>query len=119
MLFHGATNLFLVSPDVASTGDLELPVLAMVAKWVLVAIVLLVAGPSLVRGPRPEARPRTSATSAPKVEVTHPYIRREEHFREGWWSFGSDVFLKEHVNLPYSPDCVKGVFSEVCVQHRE
>jgi uncharacterized protein len=71
MLFHGATNLFLVSPDVASTGDLELPVLAMVAKWVLVAIVLLVAGPSLVRGPRPEALPRTSATSAPTVEVTH------------------------------------------------
>ena len=71
MLFHGATNLFLVSPDVASTGDLGLPVLAMVAKWVLVAIVLLVAGPSLVRGPRPEALPRTSATSAPTVGVAH------------------------------------------------
>jgi membrane protease YdiL (CAAX protease family) len=71
MLFHGATNLFLVSPDVASTGDLGLPVLAMVAKWVLVAIVLLVAGPSLVGGPRPEALPRTSATSAPTVGVAH------------------------------------------------
>ena len=43
MLFHGATNLFLVSPEVASTGDLGLPVLAMVAKWVLVGIVLVVA----------------------------------------------------------------------------
>lgn len=72
MLFHGATNLFIVSPDVASTGDLGLPVLAMVAKWVLVGIVIVVAGPSLVRGPRPEALPRTSATSAPTVGVAHP-----------------------------------------------
>lgn len=74
MLFHGATNLFIVSPDVASTGDLGLPVFAMVAKWVLVGIVIVVAGPSLVRGPRPEALPRTSATSAPTVRVAHPPI---------------------------------------------
>jgi uncharacterized protein len=59
MLFHGATNLFLVSPDVASTGDLTLPLLAAVAKWVLVVVVILVAGPGLARGPRPEALPRT------------------------------------------------------------
>jgi membrane protease YdiL (CAAX protease family) len=59
MLFHGATNLFLVSPEVVSTGDLGLPVLAMVAKWVLVVVVLVVAGPSLARGPRPEVLPRT------------------------------------------------------------
>jgi uncharacterized protein len=72
MLFHGATNLFLVSPDVAGTGDLALPVLAMVAKWVLVGIVLVVAGPSLVRGSCPEALPRTSATTAPTVGVAHP-----------------------------------------------
>src|ERR671921_1744700 len=52
MLFHGATNLFLVSPEVASTGDLGLPVLAMVGKWVLVSIMLVVAGPTLVRGKR-------------------------------------------------------------------
>jgi uncharacterized protein len=71
MLFHGATNLFLVSPDVAGTGDLALPVLAMVAKWVLVGIVLVVAGPSLMRGLHPEALPRTSATTAPTVGVTH------------------------------------------------
>ena len=73
MLFHGATNLFLVSPEVASTGDLGLPVLAMVAKWVLVGIVLVVAGPSLVRDPRPdpETLPRTSVTTAPTVGVAH------------------------------------------------
>ena len=73
MLFHGATNLFLVSPEVASTGDLELPVLAMVGKWVLVGIVLVVAGPRLVRDPRPdpETLPRTSVTAAPTVGVAH------------------------------------------------
>ena len=69
MLFHGATNLFLVSPDVASTGDLTLPVLAAVAKWVLVGVLLLVAGPTLVSGRRtdPEALPRTSETTASPV----------------------------------------------------
>src|SRR5215208_5858284 len=71
MLFHGATNLFLVSPEVASTGDLGLPMLAMVGKWVLVGIVLVVAGPSLMRGSCPEALPRTSATTAPTVGVAH------------------------------------------------
>src|SRR5215211_5961334 len=64
MLFHGATNLFLVSPDVASTGDLTLPLLAAVAKWVLVVVVVVVAGPSLARGPRPEAVPRTLSRDA-------------------------------------------------------
>jgi hypothetical protein len=71
MLFHGATNLFLVSPEVASTGDFQVAVLAMVGKWVLVGIVLVVAGPSLVRGSHPEALPRTSATTAPTVGVAH------------------------------------------------
>ena len=71
MLFHGATNLFLVSPEVVSTGDLEVAVLAMVGKWVLVGIVLVVAGPSLMRGSHPEALPRTSATTAPTVGVAH------------------------------------------------
>src|SRR5215218_6674140 len=65
MLFHGATNLFLVSPDVVSTrGDLTLPLLAAVAKWVLVVVVIVVAGPGLVRGPRPEALPRTLSREA-------------------------------------------------------
>src|SRR5215213_233650 len=64
MLFHGATNLFLVSPDVASTGGVELPLLAAVAKWVLVVVVIVVAGPGLARGPRPEALPRTPSREA-------------------------------------------------------
>jgi uncharacterized protein len=72
MLFHGATNLFLVSPEVVSTGDFQVAVLAMVGKWVLVGIVLVVAGPSLMRGSHPEALPRTSATTAPTVGVAHP-----------------------------------------------
>ena len=68
MLFHGATNLFLVSPDVAGTGDPGLPVLAALAKWLLVLVSIAVAGPGLVRGPRPEALPRTSSvTTAPTV----------------------------------------------------
>ena len=71
MLFHGATNLFLVSPEVVSTGDFQVAVLAMVGKWVLVGIVLVVAGPRLVRDPRPdpETLPRTSVTTAPTVGV--------------------------------------------------
>jgi len=64
MLFHGATNLFLVSPDVASTGDFALPLLAAVAKWVLVGVVIVVAGPGLARGPRPEALPRNPSREA-------------------------------------------------------
>ena len=73
MLFHGATNLFLVSPEVASTGDLTFPLLAVGAKWALVVVVLLVAGPRLVRDPRPdpETLPRTSATTAPTVGVAN------------------------------------------------
>jgi uncharacterized protein len=71
MLFHGATNLFLVSPEVVSTGDFQVAVLAMAGKWVLVGIVLVVAGPSLMRGSHPEALPRTSAATAPTVGVAH------------------------------------------------
>jgi membrane protease YdiL (CAAX protease family) len=69
MLFHGATNLFIVSPDVASTGDLTLPLLAAVAKWVLVLVVIVVAGPGLARGARPEALPQTPGMTASKVGV--------------------------------------------------
>jgi uncharacterized protein len=71
MLFHGATNLFIVSPDVASTGDLTLPLLAAAAKWVLVVVVIVVAGPGLARGPRPEALPQTPGTTASTVGVAH------------------------------------------------
>jgi uncharacterized protein len=64
MLFHGATNLFVVSPMLPSTGDMTLPLLAAGAKWVLVVVVIVVAGPSLVRGPRPETLPRTLSREA-------------------------------------------------------
>src|SRR5215210_1663430 len=55
MLFHGATNLFIVSPSPTSSGDLTLSLLAAGAKWVLVVVVIVVAGPQLVRGTRPQA----------------------------------------------------------------
>ncbi len=58
MLLHAATNLFVVSPNLTSTGDLTLLLLAAAAKWVLVVVVIVVAGTSLVRGPRPEALPK-------------------------------------------------------------
>jgi uncharacterized protein len=64
MLLHGATNLFAVSPILPSTGDLTLPLLAAGAKWVLVVVVIVVAGPGLARGPRPEALPRTLSREA-------------------------------------------------------
>jgi hypothetical protein len=72
---HPLVTLFIVSPDVASTGDLALPLLAAVAKWVLVLVVVLVADPRLVRGPRPEALPRTSVEAAPTVGVAHKAVR--------------------------------------------
>jgi hypothetical protein len=36
-----ATNLFVVSPAVATAGDLTLPVLATAAKWILIGAVLI------------------------------------------------------------------------------
>ena len=36
-----ATNLFVVSPAVATAGDLTLPVLATAAKWILIGVVLV------------------------------------------------------------------------------
>jgi membrane protease YdiL (CAAX protease family) len=49
-LLHATTNLFVVSPTVvAAGGDLLLPVLAMAAKWLLVAVIVLVSGPALTR----------------------------------------------------------------------
>jgi uncharacterized protein len=55
ILLHAATNLFRVSPGPTSPGDFTLPLLAAGGKWLLVVIMLVAAGPSLVRGPRPEA----------------------------------------------------------------
>lgn len=63
MLLHAANNLFVVSPNLTSTGDLTLPLLAAGAQWVLVVVVIVVAGPSLVRGPRPETLPGTRTTA--------------------------------------------------------
>ena len=59
MLLHAATNLFAVSPNLPSSGDLTFLLLAAGAKRVLVVVVIVVAGSSLARGPRPEALPRT------------------------------------------------------------
>jgi membrane protease YdiL (CAAX protease family) len=49
ILLHATTNLFVVSPPVAATGDLLLPLLAMGAKWLLVGVILGVCGPALIR----------------------------------------------------------------------
>jgi CAAX protease family protein len=55
ILLHASTNLFRVSPGPTSPGDFTLPLLAAGGKWLLVVIMLVAAGPSLVRGLRPEA----------------------------------------------------------------
>jgi membrane protease YdiL (CAAX protease family) len=54
MLLHAATNLFVVSPNLTTSGDLTLLLLAAAAKWLLVVVVIVVAGTSLVRNRRPE-----------------------------------------------------------------
>jgi membrane protease YdiL (CAAX protease family) len=58
-ILHATTNLFVVSPGVAEGGSVELLLLAAFAKWVLVLVLLAVAGPGLAKGPRPEALPKT------------------------------------------------------------
>jgi membrane protease YdiL (CAAX protease family) len=58
ILFHGATNLFQVSAGPTSPGDFTLPLLAAVAKWMLVVVLVVVLGPNLARGPHPEALPK-------------------------------------------------------------
>jgi uncharacterized protein len=57
-LLHAATNLFVVSPVVAEGGSMELLLLAAFAKWILVLVVLAIAGPGLAKGPRSEALPK-------------------------------------------------------------
>jgi uncharacterized protein len=59
-LLHATTNLFVVSPVAAEGGTMELMLLAAFAKWVLVIVVLAVAGPALAKGPHPEALPRSN-----------------------------------------------------------
>jgi uncharacterized protein len=58
VLLHGVTNLFVVSPAPGVSGDLTWALLATAAKWVLVAVLLAVAGPRLTRRADPEARYR-------------------------------------------------------------
>lgn len=61
VVLHASTNLFAVSPVMVEAGGIALPVLAAVAKWVVVAVIVVIAGPGLARGLRPEALPRTTA----------------------------------------------------------
>jgi uncharacterized protein len=68
---HGATNLFVVSPDLSSSGDLTVLLLTAGAKWVLVLVVVVVAGPQLARGPRPEAL-RATAEGPRRGASIHP-----------------------------------------------
>ena len=65
-LFHGSTNLFTVSPAVSVTGDLMFPVIATAAKWLLVILLVAIAGVRLVKRPTPEssAQPTEVAPSA-------------------------------------------------------
>ena len=57
MLLHASTNMFVVSPNLTTSGDMTLLLIAAAAKWLLVGVVIVVAGPDLARGPRPEALP--------------------------------------------------------------
>ncbi|HEX2742369.1 MAG TPA: CPBP family intramembrane glutamic endopeptidase [Rubrobacter sp.] len=57
MLLHASTNMFIVSPNLTTSGDMTLLLIAAAAKWLLVGAVIVVAGPDLARGPRPEALP--------------------------------------------------------------
>ncbi len=56
-LLHGATNLFVVSPVPGVSGDLTLALLAVGLKWLLVVVLLMLAGPQLTRRPDPDALP--------------------------------------------------------------
>jgi len=57
-LLHATTNLFVVSPVVTEVGGLALPLLAALAKWALVVVLIVVAGPGLAKGPRLETLPK-------------------------------------------------------------
>jgi uncharacterized protein len=65
IMLHASTNLFVVSPAVASDGDLTLPLVSLTLKWVL-AIALFVRLPRSFgdgRGSAPAAAFQRSATS--------------------------------------------------------
>ena len=63
-LFHGTTNLFAISPWPDMTGGLTVPLLAAAAKWVLVVVLVAVAGQQLTRRPDPEAFDRPEVEPA-------------------------------------------------------
>ena len=60
VLLHASTNLFEVSPAVASQGSLTYPVLAMATKWLLVLLLIAWSGARLTRRPSPEAFAQTA-----------------------------------------------------------
>ena len=62
VLLHGSTNLFAVSPQLVVAGGLAVPVLAAALKWVLVIVLLVIAGLRLARRPDPEAMPTGEET---------------------------------------------------------
>jgi membrane protease YdiL (CAAX protease family) len=54
-MLHGASNLFPGSPTLGLIGDLTWARLAIALKWILVVVLVAVAGPQLTRQPDPEA----------------------------------------------------------------
>jgi hypothetical protein len=52
-LFHGTTNLFVVSPAVGTAHDLTLPVLATAARWILIVAIVVGVRWRAERGRRP------------------------------------------------------------------
>jgi membrane protease YdiL (CAAX protease family) len=67
-LFHGSTNLFTISPAVSVTGDLMFPVIATTAKWLLVILLVVLAGVRLARRPTPDSSAQLTevAPTAPR-----------------------------------------------------
>ena len=71
-LLHGSTNLFTVSPAESVTGDLLFPVLATAAKWLLVIVLIAVAGSRLARQPDPDAFPQGPEAAALDFRRSRP-----------------------------------------------
>ena len=66
-LLHATTNLFVVSPVVSEGAGVALLLLAALAKWVLVVLVIAVAGPGLAKGPRLETHVANRSSAAEKA----------------------------------------------------
>ena len=63
-MLHGASNLFPGSPTLALIGDLTWALLAIALKWILVVVLVALAGPQLTRSPDPEAFDRPDLQTA-------------------------------------------------------